>query len=169
MTKYIFGKIAFLIFVFAYLISLTSVQAQEYTSPALEWKPDPGFSQYIQNIFQKQVPNIVKLLNYSGIVSTVAVPTSQTPVKEIKELEPGKTIGAIFLSTGSLRLKLPPGAYRVFVLKKGNKWRAQFFDGNNRVFVEVPAQVRKASPVTIPFAYVDRSICHRFDETLVCY
>ena len=99
----------------------------------------------------------------------MAVPTSQTPVKETKELEPGKTIGGIYLSTGSLRLKLPPGAYRVFVLKKGNKWRAQFFDGNNRVFGEVPAQVTKASLVTIPFAYVDRSICHRFDETLVCY
>jgi len=169
MTKYIFGKIAFLIFVFAYFISMSFVQAQEYISPALEWKPDTEFSRYIQNVYQKQVPDIVKSLNYSGIVSTVAVPTSQAPVKKIKDLEPGKTIGAIYLSTGSLRLKLPPGAYRVFVIKKGNKWRAQFFDGNNRVLGEVPAQVTKASPVTIPFAYVDRSICHRFDETLVCY
>ena len=152
-----------------YVTLSTPAQTQEYSSPALKWKPTFGFSNYVQEIIYKTLPKMTELLNFQGVVSTVAIPTLQSPVKNMKELEAGKTIGTIFLSTGSLRLNLAPGAYQVDVIKRANEWRALFLDGNGQISGDVPAEVTEATPVDIPFAYVDRSNCFRFDKVLVRY
>ena len=59
--------------------------------------------------------------------------------------------------------------FRVFILKKRDQWTVQFFDERNQLKGEAPARVIEAPRVTTPYAYVDHSVCQRFDETLVCY
>ncbi|MEW6672007.1 MAG: hypothetical protein AB1427_09885 [Thermodesulfobacteriota bacterium] len=164
------NKIIFVLIFFSFTI-LTSVDAQELLSPVFRWKPQFDFSGYLQNIFYKEFSNVgeMKDLNYEGTVSIVAIPTLNNPVNDIEQLIKGKTIGGIFLSTGSVRLNLPPGAYRVNVAQVNSEWKALFLDGNNHTINQVPAQVTRASRVEKPYAYVDRSVCYRFDETLVCY
>ena len=168
--KIIKNKMILTITLFCTVI-LASADAQEYLSPAFKWEPQFGFAKYIQNIIQKDFYNIkeMKLLNYGGTVSIVAIPTLDSPIRDLEQLAEGKTIGGIFLSTGSVRLNLSPGAYRVVVVQKRKEWRALFLDSKNTAQSEVSAQVTRAPRVDRPYAYVDRSICHRFDETLVCY
>lgn len=154
------------------VIFLTSAQGQEveqYLSPALTWEPNPEFSKYMEKVIGKRVPGIVRELNYLGVVSIVAIPTLHSPIKKKEQLEKGNIIGAIFLSAGSLRLRLPPGAYQVKVARIGGHWRALFLDGYNQIIGDVPAEVKRAKYVDKPFAYVDRSVCYRFDKVLVCY
>jgi hypothetical protein len=90
-------------------------------------------------------------------------------VQHLSELEGGRTIGALFLSTGSDRLKLQPGIYRVFILKKNDQWRVQFFDASDHQAGETDARVVQAEKVMKPYAYVDHSVCVRLDETLICF
>ena len=168
--KILKNKIFLILIIFGFAI-LASVDAQEPLSPAFRWTPQFGFPRYMQGVIQKEFYNVgeMKDLNYEGTVSVIAIPILNSPVENIEQLVSGKTIGSIFLSTGSVRLNLPPGAYRVIVAQVKEEWKALFLDGNNKTISEIPAQVSRASRVEKPYAYVDRSICYRFDETLVCY
>ena len=108
-------------------------------------------------------------LNYRGAASISAIPPPVSPVERLSELEAGRTIGALVLATGSDRLKLPAGIFRVFVLKKNGLWTVQFYDARERIVGEAPASVTEAPRVSTPSASLDHSVCVRFDQTLVCY
>ena len=161
----------FIVLIFFCVTILSTADAQEPLSPALRWKPQFNFTGYLNELFKKEFYNVKEMrdLNYEGAVSMIAIPTIKSPVENIEQLVSGKPIGGMFLSTGSVRLNLPPGAYQVIVAQVKEEWKAIFLDGNNKTINEVPAQVRRASKVERPYAYVDRSVCFRFDETLVCY
>jgi hypothetical protein len=97
-----------------------------------------------------------------------AIPLVKSPVNNIDELAPGKVIGALYLSTGSIRLNLSPGSYTISVAREDGQWKATFIDRTGSIVNTLPAKVEKASPVEFPLAYLDQSVCYRFDETLVC-
>jgi hypothetical protein len=114
--------------------------------------------------------DVSKTLNYQGAVSLIAVPTLSVPAESVKDLEQGRVIGAIFLSSGSNKYKLPPGFYSVFLSKRDNTWNVQFRDNREAVKAEAAATVTETKEEVLrPYVSIEHSVCHRFDKILVCY
>jgi len=152
-----------------YLITGSSldVKAAEILSPTLEWKPESIFTANVKIRFSQF--KFAPVLNFERAVSVTAIPLFKSPVAEIKELEARPTIiGALYLPSGSLRLKLAPGVYRVQIEKESDGWRARFLDDKGAERGRTTADVRPAEAVATPFATVEHSVCYRFDETVVC-
>jgi hypothetical protein len=154
-------KVVPALFIVFALGSISSLAQEKELPEPLKSKPQYGFSEYLQSLVLKEFNESRELpeLNYNGLVGIAPIPPSQSPVKNRNELESGKTIGALFLSTGSQRLKLPPGIFRVFVLKKNDRWIVQFFDASDHPMGEAPATVTEAPKVSLPFVSIDHSVC----------
>jgi|GEM_PF-6527752 len=140
---------------------------QQAPSPLIfKWKADGDFVRFSSSKFATFENR--RIFAFERVVSIVAVPTLESPVRNIKELEAGKVVGAIYLSTGSVRLNLGPGSYTVWVGREKGDWKAKFQDQKGETLRTLPAKVTEASPVAFPVAYVDQSICYRFDNTIIC-
>jgi hypothetical protein len=160
-------KLIRLLFI-ALALGVMSIQAQEVARALLE--VFERYAEGLAELVKAEFPSRdMADLNYKGAASISAIPPSVSPVDQLSQLEEGKTIGALVLSKGSDRLKLPPGIFRVFVLKRNSVWTVRFFDARDSMISEAPASVTEAPRVPSPYASVDHSVCVRFDETLVCY
>lgn len=108
-------------------------------------------------------------LNFSAGLTVIAIPLVQSPVTEMNQLE-GRwtTIGGLYVPSGSERLKLGAGAYRVEVSKISGNWRVRFTDDKGNIRAEVQADVQRSGSVTTPFCTDEHSVCYRFDRTKVC-
>ena len=149
--------------------ALVTLAQQDLPTP--RDKTQFNFSRYLEGIAPDyQSSEVSKGLNYEGAVSITAIPTIAVPASDIRDLELGKTIGALLLPSGSNKLLLSAGFYSVSVLKSGNTWKVQFRDKTNAIRGEAPASVTEAKEeVSRPYVSLDHSVCHRFDKIIVCY
>jgi hypothetical protein len=108
-------------------------------------------------------------LNVSAGSTVIAVPLVQSPVDDMKQLEARwTTIGGLYVPSGSYRLKLAPGAYRVEVKKVEGNWKVRFTDEKGKIGGEVNADVESSPAARVPFCTDEHSVCYRFDRTKVC-
>lgn len=162
------GLVLVLVFVFVVPRPLTG---EKISSPTLKWQPESAFTANVKLRFWESqfAPQFASLLNFERAVSVTAIPMSKSPVAQIRELEARPTtIGALYLPSGSLRLNLAPGVYRVEVAKKADGWRARFLDDKGDERGRTIADVWPADAIAIPIATVEYSVCYRFDNTVVC-
>jgi hypothetical protein len=123
-----------------------------------------------QRIIRNISPDTTGLsFNFSGAVGIIAIPLRESPIRHIKEIrEQPVPIGGLLVPTGSLRLRLPPGAYIVTISRRSDNWRAHFIDERGDVRAEVEAEVREASRTKVPYVSLEKAACYRFDSTIVC-
>lgn len=101
-------------------------------------------------------------------VGVTAVPTIQAPAERLADLVSGSLIGALYVPTGFVRLKLPPGVYAIHSIREGGQWFASFRDANGREVQRSAARMTRAARVAEPIATLESSVCWRFDEAEFC-
>src|SRR5713101_4383560 len=149
---------------FACLVFVAIVCAQQPTTRSVL-----GADSDLVKLVEARFANFPKhdMFAFDRLSSVFAIPERESPANTLEELQGGKTVGAVFVPTGSTRLKLPPGVYSVFILKKDGEWKAQFRNGKEEAVITAPAKVSSGPPVELPVAFVDRSICYEFDSTII--
>jgi hypothetical protein len=79
-------------------------------------------------------------------------------------------IGGLYLSSGSIRLQLPPGAYRVNVRRDPTgTWKVDHYDSQGNIAATVDARVNPVPKIDGLVSYADSSVCYRADSWVVCY
>lgn len=161
---------------FCFAVASKSLLAQEplpqyYASipSSLNFAPDANFQELVVSRFKGFLIENYALERTTGLI---ALPTRSTPWDDTSEIAPGADhldVGLLFAPTGSSRLDLAPGAYRVQVKREAEtSWLAEFLDEEGETQSSRPAFVYSADKVDYPLAFVDYSICYRFDSVIVC-
>jgi hypothetical protein len=144
-----------------------NANAQEILSPTFKYRPESVFTASVKSRFADS--KFSPVFSFDRAVSVTAIPVLKDPIAEMQELErQPTTIGALYVPTGSLRLKLDPGLYRVELVKKSDRWIVRFLDDKATEKGQATADVRPADKVPVPVATVESSVCYRFDKTVVC-
>lgn len=133
-----------------------------------ERRADPAAVDFVFSRFER-FPGVGDRFAFQNLAGMAAIPTREAPVRTFGDLQRGVIIGLLYAPSGSDRLKLAPGAYVVQLVGDSRSgWQATFLDERQRVRSTVPARVQQAERVSMPLAFVDHSVCYRFDETVVC-
>ena len=154
-------------------IIMVAMGALAITSLAQRWQSSasPSTEQPLEAFVASRFSNfeLKPSLNFSAGLTVIAIPLVQSPVTEMKQLEARwTTIGGLYVPSGSERLKLGAGAYRVEVSKVSGYWKVRFSDEKGNVRGEVRADVQASDAVSTPFCTDEHSVCYRFDRTKVC-
>ena len=163
--------------IFSAIIILLTTQtgfviANELTSQNLDmilsWEADDEFQRSMETIFaDNQQPK----LNFAQLSSIVAIPVAAANDFNLAQLVEGEIIGALYLSSGSSSLSLPPGHYWVNVVRiEDGSWRVVFLDDDNTPVADSVARVTETDEaVERPLTAVDHSVCYRADSWEVCF
>ena len=132
-------------------------------SPSQQFKLDPKIFPFIQTTVKDAGPVLFKRISVPLTVGVMASPT--TELVSLQDLDTkGALLGTIYFPTGSLRLKLGPGLYTVFV--KGKTAQLQDVKGESKR--DVPVQVSASEKADRVLVTVEASICYKVNGGIVC-
>jgi len=164
------SRIILIVAMFLFWVLLDTKVLNPYVSAQVESFPREkhevvlAFEEFITKRFSDSV--FVNEMNFSGTVSIVAVPAKK--LVSVEDIQKGALVGALFLSTGSLKYDLSPGSYGVYVKRKGPSWIAQIINSNGKIIKEVPAKFSPGKEVDRVMATVDFSVCYHINGGIVC-
>ncbi len=134
----------------------------------LSWRPDKTFSEEIRKKFSD--PNLRDQLDFDRLSSMVPIPAAKGANLTLDMLAKDAVIGGLYLSSGSTRLNLPPGAYRVNVRRDpAGTWKVDHYDSTGKIAATVNARVNLAERIDGVVSYADYSVCYQADSWVVCY
>ena len=136
----------------------------------LSWSTENRFAKEMGQRFGDSI--LAKELRFDRLSSVVAIPIAGAGKLSLDDLAKGALIGGVYLSSGSTRLKLAPGAYVVKVRfdQSTYTWKIDHLDPSGKeIIATVDARVRPADTIEVVASYVDHSVCYRADSWVVCY
>ncbi len=136
----------------------------------LSWSTEGVFAKQMGQRFSESI--LAKELRFDRLSSVVAIPVAGAEKLSLDDLAKGALIGGVYLSSGSTRLKLAPGAYvvRVRFDQSTFTWKIDHLDpSGKKIIATVDARVQPAVTIEVVASYVDHSVCYRADSWVVCY
>ncbi len=137
---------------------------------ALSWSTEDTFAKQIGQRFSDSA--LANKLKLDRLSSVVAIPIADSEKFSLDDLAKGTLIGGLYLSSGSTRLKLAPGAYLVGIRfdQPSFTWKIDHLDpSGKKIVATVDARVRPADSIDGAASFVDHSVCYRADSWVACY